>query len=409
MMTMMTIKTNGNHHCNNFHVMAWTPRATSILLPSLRVRRLVHGSHDTLLDSGSSRSSRSSHSASSLVSRSMAKGVFSGSGSDSMFDPRLSQAILELVVDDDDDDKKRAPDVPIQVVYLGTATYDLEQFRYRQTHRLIEQGCHVTHLKLTDNVPANRFQVIDDADVIIVGGGNTLFALDRWRKLGIIPALQRAFERDAVLCGGSAGAICWFDGGHSNGMDPDTYKAVRVAKFGGPNANPTMASDEIYATSSDEVKDWKYIRISALGFFPGLVSPHHDRVQSNGVRRADDFDQCLLRHSGERGIGIDHWASIIIDGDKFRILSLEEKGGSVLPNGDFCTDGSGVPGVWIKEVVNGKVERRLCPSQGNVSDLLRPATEIVEEIELMDQCRSENPDDGPLPEEGDLDESVVVG
>ena len=324
------------------------------------------------------------------------KGVFSGSGSDSMFDPRLPEAILELV------DK---PFSQVSVVYLGTATYDIEQFRYRQTHRFIEKGCRVTHLKLTDDVPSDRFEVIDNADVILVGGGNSLFAMDRWRKLGIVPALQRALERGAVMCGGSAGAICWFEGGHSNSMDPDTYKEFRVKKFGGP-ANPNMASDEIYATSSEEVKDWKYIRISALGFFPGLVSPHHDRVQSNGVLRADDFDQCLLQHPGERGIGIDHWASLIIDGERFRVLSLTDKEGSVKPNGEFCTDGSGVPGVWIKEVVDGKVERRLCPSEGWVSDLLRPATKITEEIELMNRCRRENVDDGPVPSDDEVPELV---
>jgi hypothetical protein len=76
---------------------------------------------------------------------------------------------------------------------------------------------------------------------------------------------------------------------------------------------------------------------------------------------------------------------------------LTDKGGSVKDDGSFCTDGSGVPGVWIKEVVDGKVERTLCPSEGLVSDLLRPATEIIEDIELMDQCRRENPDDGPVP------------
>lgn len=31
-------------------------------------------------------------------------------------------------------------------------------------------------------------------------------------------------ESGAVLTGGSAGAICWFDGGHSDSMDPATYK-----------------------------------------------------------------------------------------------------------------------------------------------------------------------------------------
>ena len=35
---------------------------------------------------------------------------------------------------------------------------------------------------------------------------------------------------------------------------------------------------------------WEYIRCPCLGLLPGLICPHHDRVQSNGVLRATDFD-----------------------------------------------------------------------------------------------------------------------
>eukprot|EP01052_Picozoa_sp_SAG31_P018987 SAG31_NODE_1367_length_8615_cov_12.875763_4_plen_73_part_00 len=38
-----------------------------------------------------------------------------------------------------------------------------------------------------------------------------------------------------------------------------------------------------------DVAGWEYIRIPCLGLLPGLCCPHHDRVQSNGVLRADDF------------------------------------------------------------------------------------------------------------------------
>lgn len=39
----------------------------------------------------------------------------------------------------------------------------------------------------------------------------------------------------------------------------------------------------------------------------------------------------LLRHSGEQGIGIDHWAALILNGDDtYQTLSISEKKGSVL-------------------------------------------------------------------------------
>ena len=71
---------------------------------------------------------------------------------------------------------------------------------------------------------------VGKADVILVSGGNSLFACDRWNKIGLSPMLRAAMERGAVLTGGSAGAICWFDAGHSDSWDPDTFKYAMFAK-----------------------------------------------------------------------------------------------------------------------------------------------------------------------------------
>ena len=54
--------------------------------------------------------------------------------------------------------------------------------------------------------------MVAGADVILVSGGNTLYAMDLWKAVGLVSLLQEAMERGAVLTGGSAGAICWFDG-----------------------------------------------------------------------------------------------------------------------------------------------------------------------------------------------------
>ena len=56
---------------------------------------------------------------------------------------------------------------------------------------------------------AQRAAKIAAADIIVVSGGNTLFAVTRWRRLGVDVLLREAMERGAVLCGGSAGAIIW--------------------------------------------------------------------------------------------------------------------------------------------------------------------------------------------------------
>ena len=311
------------------------------------------------------------------------RGVFVGSGSDGMSQPQVSETILKLLPD------KKA-DSSINVLYVGTATYDLAAFRERQTQCFVEKGCTISSLDVALKDDPNAPNLIRGADIIIVSGGNTLYAVDRWNKLGLSQHFRSAMERGAVLTGGSAGAICWFDGGHSDSMDPDTYKNPMLKAFG-----------EIECTGSDEssslgqeTKDWKYIRVNCLGLLPGLVCPHHDRVQSNGVLRAIDFDAMLLRHPGELGICIDHWAALCITGEEYFVLSLAGKTGSVVQDEmrkePYFSPNDGLPGIWIKEVKDGQVTTTICPEKGKIKDLLRAATKILEDTNV-DRCRSENP------------------
>jgi peptidase E len=50
-------------------------------------------------------------------------------------------------------------------------------------------------------------------DVIFVGGGNTANMLAIWRVHGFDRILREAWEQGVVLCGWSAGMICWFEAG----------------------------------------------------------------------------------------------------------------------------------------------------------------------------------------------------
>jgi dipeptidase E len=312
------------------------------------------------------------------------KGVFVGSGSDGMANPKIADLILREFL---------APQTlqEIHVVYLGTATYDIISFAKRQTDCFLQYPnvkvhfCNVVDSTLSEN----ERSMLESAHVIVVGGGNTLFAMDRWKTVGLLPLLERARQRGCVLAGGSAGAICWFDAGHSDSMDPDTYKHAMLAKFS--DAKDSVG-DESTALGSEK-KEWKYNRVPGLGYLPGLVCPHFDRTQSNGVLREKDFDQMLLsRHSGELGIGIDHWAALVVDGDSYRVISLDKR-----------TDSDEGAGVWIKQVVVHEGEgtndttilTQRCPDHGKLSELLRLPNEIRPDEEAVTQCRQENPDEGP--------------
>ena len=51
--------------------------------------------------------------------------------------------------------------------------------------------------------PAESARAIGSADIIVVSGGNPLFAIRRWRRLGVDNLLRDAMENGTVLCGGS--------------------------------------------------------------------------------------------------------------------------------------------------------------------------------------------------------------
>ena len=60
-------------------------------------------------------------------------------------------------------------------------------------------------------------ELVEWADIIYVGGGNTFYMMEVWRKYGLDRKLMEVYSNDtAILTGISAGAMCWFDCGHSN-------------------------------------------------------------------------------------------------------------------------------------------------------------------------------------------------
>jgi dipeptidase E len=59
-----------------------------------------------------------------------------------------------------------------------------------------------------------------DHDVILVCGGNTANMLAIWRVHGFDRILHEAWEAGVVLCGWSAGMICWFEAGVTDSFGP---------------------------------------------------------------------------------------------------------------------------------------------------------------------------------------------
>jgi hypothetical protein len=75
------------------------------------------------------------------------------------------------------------------------------------------------------------------------------------------------------------------------------------------------------------------------------------------------------------------------------VLSISGKVGSVSADSTF-QPGKGKPGIWLKQVVDGSVQTTLVPASGKVSDILRQATELVDDPRVK-TCRAENAPPSP--------------
>ncbi len=73
-------------------------------------------------------------------------------------------------------------------------------------------------------------EIISKMDAIVVGGGNTLNMLAIWKAQGIDLFLKQAYEKGCVMAGGSAGSLCWFNGGTTDSR-PAELSIVKGLKF----------------------------------------------------------------------------------------------------------------------------------------------------------------------------------
>jgi peptidase E len=109
---------------------------------------------------------------------------------------------------------------PAKVCFVPTASADSASYLVH-FYRAFSGRAIATDLTLFDpgslpRRPARSSEIeafVAEQDIIYVGGGNTANLLAMWRVHGLDKVLQDAWSRGAILCGVSAGMLCWFRGG----------------------------------------------------------------------------------------------------------------------------------------------------------------------------------------------------
>lgn len=153
-------------------------------------------------------------------------------------------------------------------------------------------GCNVDNLLLINNPPTDELinEKISTADIIYVGGGNTLSMMRYWKKYNLDTKFKNLSNTDKILTGLSAGAICWHEFGHSD---------------------------------SRKSKNSDYIKVKALGLKSGMFCPHMDTE-----KREQDFIK-KLENSSVFGLGCDEKTALWYSDDNRVFVKTNEANSKV--------------------------------------------------------------------------------
>lgn len=149
--------------------------------------------------------------------------------------------------------KKHAGEVRANALFIGTASHDSMPYfnSFRKTYTSVFDIKAEVALIVYGEMNIERIQEkIDKADAIYIGGGDTVYMLEKWKETGIDKMLIKAYEDGKIICGLSAGAICWFN---------DMYTDYEIMR--GTSSNYTLKK--------------------GLGILEGLMCPHFNEREKD--------------------------------------------------------------------------------------------------------------------------------
>ncbi len=209
-----------------------------------------------------------------------------------------------------------------RICLLPTAGGDAEEQIRRFYAAFRHLPCEPTHVSLfrlgTQRIDLREALLAQD--VLYVGGGSLLNLLAVWRAHGADVILREAWEQGVVLCGISAGSMCWFEAG-------------LTTSFGAPRP------------------------VRALGLLPGSNSVHHD----SEPERRPCYHEAIRTEAVPPGYAVDDGAGLLFAGrDLLEAVSARPGAGAY----------------WVEEMGGQAVERPLDMTVLPGRDELEPATPL---------------------------------
>ena len=171
-----------------------------------------------------------------------------------------------------------------RVCFVPTASSDPEA-RLVSFYESFARRAEASHVLFNPWPRADLREHILGQDAIYVSGGSTANMLAVWRVHGFDTLLREAWEQGALLCGWSAGMICWFEAGVTDSFGPE-LAGLR----------------------------------DLLGFLPGSACPHYD-----GEERRRDVYRQLVADGFPAGYAADDGAALHFVGTDLReVVAVSE-------------------------------------------------------------------------------------
>ncbi|MFN2614192.1 MAG: Type 1 glutamine amidotransferase-like domain-containing protein [Actinomycetota bacterium] len=166
-----------------------------------------------------------------------------------------------------------------RVTFLGTATGDRTEYIAAFYDRFPAARTERSHVLLFWRTIKDLRAHLLAQDIVCVGGGNTANMLAVWRVHGVDRALRDAWEAGVIMCGGSAGSLCWFQCGTTDSFDLNELAPLN----------------------------------DGLGFLPGSHCPHYD-----GEAQRRPLYQRLVGEGFPAGIAVDDDAAAVFEGKRLK-------------------------------------------------------------------------------------------
>ena len=196
--------------------------------------------------------------------------------------------------------KAHAGEKRANALFIGTASHDSMPYfnSFRKTYTSVFDIKAEVALMVYGEMSVEKIAgKIEAADCIYIGGGDTVFMLDKWKEFGIDKMIIDAYNQGKIICGLSAGAICWFK---------DMYTDY-----------------EIMRGQSSE-----YVLKKGLGVLDGAMCPHFNE-------REEDFTAALKKGVITGAYCVDNDCAIeFVDGEFTKVISAGGKAYYVSLNGD---------------------------------------------------------------------------